>query len=952
MDLTTLKQAVLGLADSVTQAAKRKPQEAVEADATLALAGKNATQWGTVLDQPLTDHLGEVLPHITIPSQAGTYSRNELETQLARLIRSAILPVSRYGSLGFLPVGVARDYEGATTVTDVRDSASIIEDDGTWVYLRNGTNGSSRGVYYSFLRNAYETPWKQPTKTNKRYQPAYFPAGYTAAYIGNCSDSVLFGRLQDASGNLSTTHFVSLTNGTFDETKHQGAFIELQNLPANRGEWVLIGNTVYAFYNKPITKLSDAVEVEVYTVPKATILAGGTFTLTKVTGITTDGFNGSIVADSIRLANVVYSTSLADKPCVLGSVAGSVPVLGFNFWHAEQPTLISAADSNGVIRTRIIGGTYVTTTNTTASAYNTFSWTYNPTTKRAVLDAKFKSQHRLTVDTAGTIGISGPIWDTPEAYDGYVSWWHAVTTLAFHPRGMIINHRVMQQADLEWHARSYYSNYTSKFAALLPGSLTRKSSERLANEPAYGSAIGGVLCGPFALSDTRMLISANGVDSKGAYIQERFMLTQLEGTPTYTYRSLKNGSYQGYKPSLVRQVLDTDLGRSTFDYTGALVEVSGSNLWASTLRYSKGLKNLGYRSVAADLTRTGQFTVADSVMQSVIDQVLNLTGRRAEATSVTCDLVYPQHGMRPFAVVSIYSQSARTYYVTAAILTVTATTTAITSATVVSLFEQAPAVTSDTALALTATEANLRRGGAVTVFETANSFLIGLTLSGLFQVIGNNPSVSCSFRVRKSDWGVVAAYGHLNVRSWNHGFHGQYYFATPSLGFGLCWGDADQTDYQTKMLFEPITKSDDSVFDAWTTGKSARLVLTSQDVASGFVVYFTESTPVLIGGKVYTLPTTTINLSNVKANPANTTFYAYVVLANGVVSYQITTTPMAESHTVMYIGSIVTNSTNVATLSITHTTRIDLYRISPSAKGSAIPVSDGTPDVSSTLNWT
>jgi hypothetical protein len=96
----------------------------------------------------------------------------------------------------------------------------------------------------------------------------------------------------------------------------------------------------------------------------------------------------------------------------------------------------------------------------------------------------------------------------------------------------------------------------------------------------------------------------------------------------------------------------------------------------------------------------------------------------------------------------------------------------------------------------------------------------------------------------------------------------------------------------------------------------------------------------------------TIDLTTIQANPANTTFYVYVQIQNGAPKYVITTTHQAESATSVYLGTIVTGGSQIASISVRKATRLDIYRPSTTKVGSAISVSAGTPDAASHLNWT
>jgi hypothetical protein len=127
---------------------------------------------------------------------------------------------------------------------------------------------------------------------------------------------------------------------------------------------------------------------------------------------------------------------------------------------------------------------------------------------------------------------------------------------------------------------------------------------------------------------------------------------------------------------------------------------------------------------------------------------------------------------------------------------------------------------------------------------------------------------------------------------------------------------------------------------------------TGSDIAVTFdttnhLTNFAAGTQCLIAGQVlklsaYSLPYT-----------VNGTMYYYVQLNSGVVSIVASASVIVESNTNMYIGKVVSNSSGVITSNtIVRAVRLDVYRVSPTSAGSAISVSGGTPDASSSLNWT
>lgn len=120
---------------------------------------------------------------------------------------------------------------------------------------------------------------------------------------------------------------------------------------------------------------------------------------------------------------------------------------------------------------------------------------------------------------------------------------------------------------------------------------------------------------------------------------------------------------------------------------------------------------------------------------------------------------------------------------------------------------------------------------------------------------------------------------------------------------------------------------------------------------SGYNITFNEVTPAFISGQYFELPVTTINLTTVIANPANTKFYVYLKLLYGSPGYTISTSELVENETTMFIGTIQTDASQISSTNITKVSKFDNYRPSTTIIGGAFPVSTGNPLDTGTISW-
>lgn len=120
---------------------------------------------------------------------------------------------------------------------------------------------------------------------------------------------------------------------------------------------------------------------------------------------------------------------------------------------------------------------------------------------------------------------------------------------------------------------------------------------------------------------------------------------------------------------------------------------------------------------------------------------------------------------------------------------------------------------------------------------------------------------------------------------------------------------------------------------------------------SGFVFNIDNPVQVFMAGKFATIDAFSIDLSTVSSPATNKTFYVYVQSVQGLFQYTVSTTEIVETFTNCFIGTITTDGTGITANTIQKVTRLDIYRPSSTAKGSAIPVSTGLPSQPGSIGW-
>lgn len=113
--------------------------------------------------------------------------------------------------------------------------------------------------------------------------------------------------------------------------------------------------------------------------------------------------------------------------------------------------------------------------------------------------------------------------------------------------------------------------------------------------------------------------------------------------------------------------------------------------------------------------------------------------------------------------------------------------------------------------------------------------------------------------------------------------------------------------------------------------------------SSGWVLNITKTQIAIFNGRYYVAPIASVDVSLTTGNPANQTFNIYLKLTAGVVSYIASPTFTAERFDLMWLGTVTTNASVIASFAIGRVTKLGRYRLSTTAVGSGTPVTPGVP---------
>lgn len=152
----------------------------------------------------------------------------QTESELRGKMPSIPFDVMQYGGFGYLPLPVQGNYGGAGIGAYV--TVGVVEADGTLVCLRCGADLAGSGVYYWYAEYKSDGTFDKIVSTTIEYRPPFIASDDKVSYVARGSDGVF--TLKTALGKW----YVVLTRNTMDMSLHVGSEIISSNgMPLGSG---------------------------------------------------------------------------------------------------------------------------------------------------------------------------------------------------------------------------------------------------------------------------------------------------------------------------------------------------------------------------------------------------------------------------------------------------------------------------------------------------------------------------------------------------------------------------------------------------------------------------------------------------------------------------------------------------------------------------------------------
>lgn len=955
-------------------AALARPADRTQhADYADTLEHKTAAEVQALLLAEITAHQNKKGQNIhkDTPSSLGSYDKAEFDASLDLILDAdSGVPMSFYGDREFLPPNITGSFESGSNLTPWGTVAMMMEDNGTLMMLRTGTDGDSKGVYYSYIRNAQtETDLTKIIMSNTRYEPAYFPAGLRAMAILHGSQDLIIGVMCNKSDGARNGYFVSLTNNTMDHTKHTGfyvpegylfnvvlrSYIETTSAgPAQfsvpmgyiKGGWAYFLIDLFA---------EGKIGYRVWRCPVANLISGVLGGFERVTGWTINRGAGGVVGSAditlfdspgapfVMTGNPAGIHSLVNASCARQAMVredGRV-----NIWQQFYQQFYAVDGA-----TQEIGRNYIFNFLIPDNKVIDVARYYN---QKAVINYNgavftFNDSPACPLSESGIYKSTLGGQSCASLYTTKFNQMYCYQTSTYYTNRTLYRIDHDQNADpfvifdgrTLWGSKTLGINITGRYGSGLTESFAAHSN-----------------IGDFVVSCVNNARRSNGDFGRWA------VRCVLEGNPDYQYSSVTGAfAYRGFAPTKNRYQLDV-LGIPEGNAIQLLNESDPSGSTVSQARFiSRDGPLVRAYNIDTNMTASGTVQTSAGVMNSLKQQIINNLAARGiglyygpnTVENVMFELVVPQRygGLPPF-VSGLYIGSDRITRMFIYTVDIAGSRQNVTAASLqTGTFAQ---VNSAWGYGTSISLDYWPESGQTVIRPTSNGFTLGLAPAVVNLVSGDREQL-----LILATW-TGGAWSFIGTPFWN-------YVQVAPAGFlnfpnrGLYFTKASefirgQIDCGTKMIgvlvatSSPPTQGINEVFDGQIANPSASLVIVSQKTVSAWTVYFSDEAPAMLDGVYQLIGQTTYELT--PGVDINKTYHVWIVKINGVLSYKIvdssTVTPVAEAS--LYLGYFTTTNAGLNAVITAKRVAIGGMVLARASQGSGIPLTSGTPNTPGRLNW-
>ncbi len=894
-------------------------------------------------------------PHNITPAMLGAPTKDDFDTLQGNYLPAEFAAISRYGLLSFIEPPISGSFKG--NIAANRNGYQLtLEKDGTLAMLRSGTDGGSNGVYYSYSQNAtMGASINALSHTTQRYRPTNLPAGLEVDSIAMNGEGAFAVVLENTAGVNNGQLALIINNDTADAKSHlcyllPNSIAGTTSFNAAEGyKWKIVRDGTDIYF---IGGTFGAAGFDTFTLYKTSIasIAPNLTTPLTINNVGNINFPRPHFGDTwtsavgkVELFSAASSTLLSDKPLlqITGSPVnitypgsnGCPPVtckvkngklriyiqMPYRINSAADTSLIFRGSSDVVLTITLATGAVVQETGSTLPGTVNLSGS-NLTVNGVLNVGKDSLLFPATIlnNNNHIILKRGFFWTFSFSTGGDLNRQFRRTTV---PSAM---------DDFDALNVVGYTQVTlaANVAAASPGAY---ATEITNNIKMLGCIPGGIIYSCYKPDGTRKIVLVNNLGAA---------LANYHDPEGVVVRGLDNTN---------SRLLLTDVYQSLF-----ATFVSGTKLIRGiAARFLTGLLTTRTALIGANGAYAGSnVTLSTTYQNSLITAINAAVGNSSLYTDSYLDVTIPPAVISNVPAIGTLTQVnnvtkvARviTFYFVPDVRTGT-----------LASFTNLAIIKTDT-FANTTIDPSTAYGAytvsgfvaPITLVDNSNSTTFLVNSATLLNVGGSSTTYTITFEVENGTL-LISNISSGSIVNLAGGSLTAYAIGVQGIGSGTWQTLLNDTASGIKLLktFDGAASNGISI--------NENILTVTQQPKDGWLVYFTGSVPIVLGGVVGVLPPTTINLLDIDPapNPSGDVFYVFVEYNAGVFSYSVKNDKtLLTSNTVMYIGQILTDANGVSNIKIGNTTRIGKFTLAPYAEHDAIPVSLGLPMDAVKILWT
>ena len=939
---------------------KERWSEVKKSDNSKLLEGITLEELRNRLFKIVREHINklDVNVHKLDSDQLDTFSKTVIETMFEDYLSlDSGMPLSFYGDRTYLPAPIDGSFESTTNYIESNWNPCFIEDGGTLVIIRNGTDGSALGPYYSHCRN-FDNPNTEINvlNTNQRYSPKFLPEHQKTHLILSGNDHTLVGTVKNERNGVISL-FVALTNGTFDDNYHEGVIIPIDDLPLKSAHYtnriyppnaIVVGNLVYLILpNGPVSfyvwsmRLNDVrdgkyaktvrnvkinwhgswITREFFQISPVDMSLGG---LHKTTGkAVTYGVGGW---GGFRIHPVYLNGKckiVMNQHVQWGAVDNIAP------WLQSGCTIVAEFDLNDSLEFDV--RKYVNEPFTID--YTDALITVADGLGRGLLKYNVSENHIFDDGTAGHFTYN---WSIRDKVSARVS--HSA------PPGRFYITRLLHSEDVT--PTKIFNNDPIVIRREMPFILPNKPNDLFIKVNSLGW-----------LSSTSMIFR-NDVRGSDQFIPTYAKIPN--DSLTHPYESIFGNKMTGF-PETNEKVLVHKLNSSIMsegtkvnlvhENVGTAMTVHGDFYGNKSINdndyiYPNSVSASGKISSLMEKKVTGE--KIEEVRKTLINHLKATIGVKRDE-DLSLDLVIPRTGKTPFICGIFVSDIVDLYRGYMYFCDVT-----ISGGNIIPILSSLTYMTDGHISVRYIGDAGYGGISHIRKVDNKNEYLISHTASMNMIVSGNtnkrtsvvhyNPA-SRKYTFLVSPYGSDEGTGPSCVA-----LHPKYGFmSVASSTTQVAFGTDSGTKTTTKILFRDNFQLG-VLYSPYADIRNSGYVLISQKSPSRWSIFFSEDVPVMIDGYVGYVEKYVHEL-----NPSadkDSVFYIWVILTNGKFSYRITKdVNHVPNEPNIFVGKVTTDTTGIKNIDVDKHVAVDGHYLSTEPMGNAIPLSVGQVSIKKELEW-